>query len=278
MVNESYIFNAPTHQTTCIVFSSPHSGRNYSESFLKNSLLETPQIRTSEDAYVDDLFSCVTNFGASLLAAVAPRAYVDLNRHSDELDSAAISGINRGLTNARILSGLGVIPRVVAKGSIIQSGKMSMEQAQERLDTVYYPYHQKLKKVINQTYLIFGKSVLIDCHSMPCKATTHIVVGEGLGPDVILGDRFGASCSKNITDQLENAFTNQGFTVSRNIPFSGAYILQNYGCPSLNQHAIQIEINRSLYMIEETVEKSENYHSIRNRLQKVVEEIVLIGK
>ena len=119
MVNESYIFNTPTHQTTCIVFSSPHSGRNYSESFLNNSLLESPQIRTSEDAFVDDLFSCVTNFGASLLAAVAPRAYVDLNRHSDELDSAVISGINRGLTNARILSGLGVIPRVVARGSVI---------------------------------------------------------------------------------------------------------------------------------------------------------------
>lgn len=278
MVNESYIFNTPTHQTTCIVFSSPHSGRNYSESFLKNSLLETPQIRTSEDAYVDELFSCVTNFGASLLAAVAPRAYVDLNRHSDELDSAVISGINRGLTNARILSGLGVIPRVVARGSVIQSGKMSMEQAQERLDTVYYPYHQKLKKVLNQTHLTFGKSILIDCHSMPRRATSHIVVGEGRGPDVILGDRFGASCSKTITNQVENVFINQGFTVSRNIPFSGAYILQNYGCPSLNQHAIQIEINRSLYMIEETVEKSENYHCIRNRLQKVIEELVLIGE
>lgn len=278
MIDECYILKEPEVQTTSMVFNSPHSGRSYSESFLKNSLLKKPEIRASEDAYVDDLFSSVTEFGAPLLTAVAPRAFVDLNRQADELDSAIIQGVNKNILNSRVLSGLGVIPRIVSKGNNIQSGKMTIEQANLRLDKSYFPYHYKLKKLLDQTKLEFGKVILIDCHSMPMRSTHSLRSSDGKSPNIVLGNRFGSSCSSDIMEQIKSSFESAGFRVSQNIPFSGAYILKNYGRPSINQHAIQIEIDRSLYLNEKLVEKSDKYYDLKYKLKTVIRDIVSIGK
>lgn len=278
MIDECYILKEPEVQTTSMVFNSPHSGRSYSESFLKNSLLKKPEIRASEDAYVDDLFSSVTEFGAPLLTAVAPRAFVDLNRQADELDSAIIQGVNKNILNSRVLSGLGVIPRIVSKGNNIQSGKMTIEQANLRLDKSYFPYHYKLKKLLDQTKLEFGKVILIDCHSMPMRSTHSLRSSDGKSPNIVLGNRFGSSCSSDIMEQIKNSFEDAGFRVSQNIPFSGAYILKNYGRPLINQHAIQIEIDRGLYLNEKLVEKSDKYYDLKYKLKTVIRDIVSIGK
>ena len=278
MIDECYILKEPEVQTTSMVFNSPHSGRSYSESFLKNSLLKKPEIRASEDAYVDDLFSSVTEFGAPLLTAVAPRAFVDLNRQADELDSAIIQGVNKNILNSRVLSGLGVIPRIVSKGNNIQSGKMTIEQANLRLDKSYFPYHYKLKKLLDQTKLEFGKVILIDCHSMPMRSTHSLRSSDGKSPNIVLGNRFGSSCSSDIMEQIKSSFEDAGFRVSQNIPFSGAYILKNYGRPSINEHAVQIEIDRGLYLNEKLVEKSDKYYDLKYKLKKVIRDIVSIGK
>ena len=278
MIDECFILKEPEVQTTSMVFNSPHSGRSYSESFLKNSLLKKPEIRASEDAYVDDLFSSVTEFGAPLLTAVAPRAFVDLNRQADELDSAIIQGVNKNILNSRVLSGLGVIPRIVSKGNNIQSGKMTIEQANLRLDKSYFPYHYKLKKLLDQTKLEFGKVILIDCHSMPMRSTHSLRSSDGKSPNIVLGNRFGSSCSSDIMEQIKSSFESAGFRVSQNIPFSGAYILKNYGRPSINQHAIQIEIDRGLYLNEKLVEKSDKYYDLKYKLKTVIRDIVSIGK
>ena len=278
MIDECYILKEPEVQTTSMVFNSPHSGRSYSESFLKNSLLKKPEIRASEDAYVDDLFSSVTEFGAPLLTAVAPRAFVDLNRQADELDIAIIQGVNKNILNSRVLSGLGVIPRIVSKGNNIQSGKMTIEQANLRLDKSYFPYHYKLKKLLDQTKLEFGKVILIDCHSMPMRSTHSLRSSDGKSPNIVLGNRFGSSCSSDIMEQIKSSFEDAGFRVSQNIPFSGAYILKNYGRPSINEHAVQIEIDRGLYLNEKLVEKSDKYYDLKYKLKTVIRDIVSIGK
>ncbi|MDB2517498.1 N-formylglutamate amidohydrolase [Amylibacter sp.] len=278
MIDECYILKEPEVQTTSMVFNSPHSGRSYSESFLKNSLLKKPEIRASEDAYVDDLFSSVTEFGAPLLTAVAPRAFVDLNRQADELDSAIIQGVNKNILNSRVLSGLGVIPRIVSKGNNIQSGKMTIEQANLRLDKSYFPYHYKLKKLLDQTKLEFGKVILIDCHSMLMRSTHSLRSSDGKSPNIVLGNRFGSSCSSDIMEQIKSSFEDAGFRVSQNIPFSGAYILKNYGRPSINEHAVQIEIDRGLYLNEKLVEKSDKYYDLKYKLKTVIRDIVSIGK
>ena len=155
---------------------------------------------------------------------------------------------------------------------------MTIEQANLRLDKSYFPYHYKLKKLLDQTKLEFGKVILIDCHSMPMRSTHSFRSSDGKSPNIVLGNRFGSSCSSDIMEQIKSSFEDAGFRVSQNIPFSGAYILKNYGRPSINQHAIQIEIDRGLYLNEKLVEKSDKYYDLKYKLKTVIRDIVSIGK
>jgi N-formylglutamate deformylase len=255
------------------VFSSPHSGRDYTEPFLQDSLLDKLALRSSEDAFVDELFACAPALGAPLLCASAPRSFVDLNRSLDDLDPAMIKGVSRRAPNARVASGLGVIPRVVAEGRAIRTGKISYSDAVGRLDDYYRPYHARLQHLLDQTKESFGEALLLDCHSMPGEALSATRVKGAARPQIVLGDRFGATCAKHLVDQVEAAFKQEGFTVMRNTPFAGAFITQNYGRPATHQHAVQIEIDRSLYMDEATVTKNSAFDDVQVRLARVVKHI-----
>ena len=143
MTKAPFTLRVPKQQSTSVVFASPHSGRDYPWSFLRGSVLDEKAIRSSEDAFVDQLFDCVTEYGAPILSATAPRAYIDLNRSAEELDPALIEGVRRGSHNPRVTSGLGVIPRVVANGRAIYRGKISLEEAHTRLRDYWRPYHER---------------------------------------------------------------------------------------------------------------------------------------
>ncbi len=275
--NAAYILDMPATRTSCVVFASPHSGRTYPESLLKRSVLNRNMIRSSEDAYVDQLFSSVAEFGAPLLAAAMPRAYLDLNRNSDELDPALIQGARRHGHNPRVTSGLGVIPRVVANGRAIYSGKLTMDEARLRIDTYWRPYHTRLKSLLAESHQLFGQAILIDCHSMPHEAVALAGGSRRARPEIVLGDRFGAAASGVIVDQIEAAFADAGLNVARNTPFAGAYVTQTYGRPARHQHAVQIEIDRSLYMNEETIQPNGNFEALRDVLRQVTAQITSIG-
>lgn len=268
----------PERRTSCVVFASPHSGRDYPWSFLRRTVLDERTIRSSEDAFVDKLFDTAPQHGAPLLKAGAPRAFVDLNRSADELDPALIEGVRRQGHNPRIASGLGVIPRVVANGRAIYRGKLSMREAERRIDLYWRPYHQMLQKLLDSAHQHHGLAILIDCHSMPHEAMDGIAQGTRKRPDVVLGDRFGAAAGGDIMDIAEAAFAAAGFTVARNAPFAGAYVTQAYGRPSRNQHAIQVEIDRSLYMNERLIEPSAEFDTLRDQLRGVIAEISRIGQ
>ncbi|WP_299143493.1 N-formylglutamate amidohydrolase [uncultured Tateyamaria sp.] len=268
----------PEKRTSCVVFASPHSGRDYPWSFLRRTQLDEKTIRSSEDAFVDQLFDMVPQMGAPLLKAGAPRAFVDLNRSADELDPALIEGVRRQGHNPRIASGLGVIPRVVANGRVIYRGKLSMREAERRIDLYWRPYHHMLQKLLDGAHLAHGQAVLIDCHSMPHEAMDGIARGGMARPDVVLGDRFGAAAGSDMVEIVEAAFANAGFTVARNAPFAGAYVTQAYGRPSRNQHAIQVEIDRSLYMNERLIRPNGDFDAVRARLRRVVADITTIGQ
>ncbi|MCP5085364.1 MAG: N-formylglutamate amidohydrolase [Rhodobacteraceae bacterium] len=272
MPKEFYL-NLPETISTGVVFGSPHSGRDYPADFIKASSLTMAQIRSSEDAFVDELFASATRFGAPLLAASTPRAYVDLNRGANELDPAVVEDVIPIGNNPRVSSGLGVIPRVVAEGRVIQFGKISRVQADERVRQYYHPYHNQLRELLDTTRNAFGQVLLIDCHSMPHEALTHTSRVFGQTPEVILGDRFGSSCDSQIVDQIEMFFTQAGFRVARNSPYAGAYISQTYGRPSSNRFALQVEIDRSLYMDEAAITKSDKFDQTRQRLEGVIEQI-----
>lgn len=268
-----YYLREPRRLTSAVVFSSPHSGRDYPPAFLRASALDDRALRSSEDAFVEDLFGAAPDFGAPLIAASAPRAFVDLNRSIDDLDPAVIRGIGRGRPNARVASGLGVIPRVVAEGRAILSGKIALSEAQQRLDTYYTPYHTRLEQLLQQSQAAFGEVLLVDCHSMPSEALSHGRREGAARPQVVLGDRFGASCGKAHVDRIEAIFRQEGFTVTRNAPFAGAYITQAYGRPAAGRHAIQIEIDRGLYMNEATIRTTSEYANTKRRLTAVVRQI-----
>lgn len=276
MPKVAYHLHEPQEISSCVVFASPHSGRDYSWAFLRGTVLDDHTIRSSEDAYVDRLFDCAPQFGAPLLRAGAPRAYVDLNRAMDELDPALIEGVRKSGHNPRVASGLGVVPRVVAGGRAIYRGKLPRAEADARIARIWLPYHQKLQTVLSRAHQAFGEAVLIDCHSMPHEAVETVARG-GKSPEIVIGDRFGASASGEIVERVEAAFAAAGFRVARNAPFAGAFTTQHYGRPSRHQHAVQIEIDRSLYMNEALVRPNADFHEIRKRLRAVVAEIAALG-
>jgi len=261
---------APGVGPSSAVFSSPHSGRAYPPDLLAASRLDAHQLRRSEDAFVERLFDSAPEMGAPLIHAVAPRAYVDLNRGAEELDPALIEGVRAAGLNPRLAAGLGVVPRVVAEGVPIYAGKIPRASAQERLRRYYRPYHDALQALLQDAKRASGEAVLIDCHSMPSDALRAAPRVRGRRPEIILGDRFGVSCAPWIMAEAEAAFAEAGFVTARNTPFAGGYITQRYGRPSRGFHALQIEIDRGLYLDEAKVEPGLGFAAVREALRPVV--------
>ncbi|HTT99552.1 MAG TPA: N-formylglutamate amidohydrolase [Rhizomicrobium sp.] len=252
------------------VFASPHSGRLYPASFVAQSRLDALSLRRSEDAYVDALFGGAIALGAPMIAARFPRAYLDVNRAASELDPAMFDG-TLGLRlegpNARVHAGLGVIPRVVRDGAEIYAGKLSPAEARERIARLHEPYHAALSRLIDETLQRFGVAILIDCHSMPSAASV---------PDIVLGDRFGASASPLLMRWAEGCFERCGFSVARNTPYAGGYTTHLYGRRDNGVHALQIEINRALYLNEHSIEPGVHFDALKSRLSEALEDLVAI--
>ena len=213
-----------------------------------------------------------------MLSARLPRAWIDLNRAADELDPALISGAPRALRSARINAGLGVIPRVVAESRIIMHGKMSMREAKARITQCYLPFHAELLRQLETARATHGMAILFDCHSMPHEALVGSPMINGARPEIVLGDRFGASCDRWIMDAALDLFSKAGFRVVRNAPFAGGYITQHYGRPSRGIHALQIEIDRALYMDEKQVVKNARFASLERQLRGIIRGLCDLGR
>jgi len=274
----AYELFLPIRRSTSVVFASPHSGRQYGQGFLRRAVLDEHSIRSSEDAFVDLLFSSAPAHGAPLIAANAPRAFVDLNRGAEELDPALIRGVKRGGHNPRVSAGLGVIPRVVAGGREIYRGKLSLVEAETRLTEHWFPYHAGIQTLLDESQAQFGEAILIDCHSMPHEAVESLCRAQDGNPEIVVGDRFGASADGAIVERIAAAFRSAGFRVARNVPFAGAYTAQHYGRPSRRQHVVQIEIDRALYMDEARLCPNPRFDGIRQVLDGIVAEIAEIGR
>ena len=270
MEDSTFSIALPANPLSCAVFSSPHSGSDYPEPFLSASRLDAFEIRSSEDAYVDELFMSAPSQGAPLIAARVPRAVVDLNRAPEDLDPALISGASRRGVNPRIAAGLGVIPRVVGEGRTIIEGKLPLAEAEARIARYWQPYHRELQALVAAQLDRFGAAILFDCHSMPRDALQAVPIVWGRRPDVVLGDRFGVSCARWVIEEAARIFADEGFIVARNSPFAGGYITQAYGRPAAGQHALQIEIDRSLYMDEARIEKRQDFDVVRDRIAAAV--------
>lgn len=241
-----------------LVFSSPHSGHAYPVDFLASTRLDPLTLRRSEDAYVDLLFRGVLDFGAPLIHALFPRAYLDLNREPYELDPRMFEGRLPAFANTRsvrVAGGLGTIPRVVGESCEIYARRLPVGAAIARIEALYKPYHRALRGLLQRALAGWRCAVLVDCHSMPSTCMSGERSAERVRADIIIGDRYGTSCHPAIVDVLEIALTRRGYVVQRNNPYAGGFITEHYGNPSVGTHAVQIEINRGLYLDEKTLEQ-----------------------
>jgi N-formylglutamate amidohydrolase len=264
---------APSRQTLPVVFNSPHSGCHYPAAFLASSRLDPQAIRRSEDTYVDELFAPVAEQGAPLLKANFPRAWLDVNREPYELDPKMFRGNLPSYANVRsirVAGGLGTIARIVSETEEIYSEPLAVEEGLARIDAVYKPYHQALRQLILSTHAAFGFAVLIDCHSMPSSVRGG---GGRLRPDIVLGDRYGTSCAGELTDAVAHSLTRLGYTVSRNKPYAGGFITEHYGQPSRGLHAMQIEVNRCLYMEEQSFAKTAGFARLASDLGRFIQDL-----
>ncbi len=261
-----YTLHLPPALRSGVVFASPHSGRDYPDAFLRRSVLDAQRLRSSEDAFVDRLLQGVTAEGATLIEARFPRAYVDLNRAEDELDPALIEGLKRSAGGSRVAAGLGVIPRVVAGGRAIYSGKITQAEAEARLAQVWRPYHARLQALLAARQARFGQVLLLDMHSMP---SDPLGSSPAAVPDIVLGDRFGASAAAGLVAAIEAVFAGAGLDVVRNAPFAGAYVANRYGRPAEGVHVVQVEINRALYMDEKRILPSADFPDFAARMKQI---------
>ncbi|HEY8384560.1 MAG TPA: N-formylglutamate amidohydrolase [Microvirga sp.] len=269
-----FIVVDPAQQTVPFVFNAPHAGAIYPTSFLAESRLDPMALRRSEDAFVDDLFGAMVGLGAPLMAARFPRAYLDLNREPYELDPRMFDGRLPAFANTRsmrVAGGLGTIPRIVADGQEIYRGRIPVDEALRRIEWLYKPYHRMLRQLVQRTARAFGHAVLIDCHSMP---STSVSRDDGVKADIVLGDRYGTSCAGILTDLVDVTLRSRGYSVVRNKPYAGGFITEHYGEPALGRHALQVEVNRSLYMDERTLTRKAGFMRLAGDLESVFATVI----
>ncbi|HEX4615084.1 MAG TPA: N-formylglutamate amidohydrolase [Stellaceae bacterium] len=261
----------PAARRLPLVFASPHSGAEYPADFVAASRLDPLALRQSEDSFVDELFAAAPELGAPLLSARFPRAYLDVNREAYELDPTMFSDalpsyVNAG--SARVRIGLGTIARIVASGDNIYAGKLRFADAERRIECLYHPYHEVLRRLVQEAESMFGGYLLVDCHSMPSSSAC----GRD-GPDIVLGDCYGAACAPCILKAACRFLTDRGFKVAINAPYAGGFTTGFYGRPSAHRHALQIEINRALYMDERSFCRKPNFARLVKDLADLIQQL-----
>jgi N-formylglutamate amidohydrolase len=250
-----------------VLFNSPHSGRVYPRTFLLTSRLDLPTLRRSEDSFVDDLIAGLVERGHPIMRAHFPRCYVDVNREPYELDPRMFEGRLPSFANTRsmrVAGGLGTVARVVGDAQEIYDQRIAVAEALRRIDALYKPYHRTLRRVFTRLQREFGAAILVDCHSMP--STTGGGRDERPRADLVIGDRYGTSCVAAVTETIEQALRGFGYVVSRNKPYAGGFITEHYGNPASGLHAVQLEINRALYMDERRYERSASFDRLAGEL------------
>src|SRR3979490_3400091 len=245
-----------------IIFNSPHSGSVYPPAFLYPARIGLASLRRSEDSFMDELIAGLSDRGFPIVRVNFPRSYIDVNREPYELDPRMFLGRLPSFANTRSMrgaGGLGTIPRVVGDGQEIYRERLAVDPALLRIEARSKPHHRALRRPINKPHHAFGTVVVVDCHSMPSIGVSR---DEPRRPDVVIGDRYGTSCASLLPDMVEQTMSRLGYSVGRNKPYAGGFITEHYGNPASGLHAIQLELNRAIYMDERRRERSARFAQV----------------
>jgi len=267
---------APAQWTSPIVFNSPHSGQTLPQDFLLMSRLDAHALRQSQDCFVDELFGGCIAVGAPMLRALLSRSYIDLNREPYELDPRIFVDELPGhfnTTSPRVACGLGTLPKIVSEGQDIYRGRINLSLALDRIERSYRPYHRALAALLNEAHQATGVVLLVDCHSMPSTAVGEHQIRNERRIDVVLGDRFGSTADAGMTVLVEDVLRTAGLNVVRNRPYAGGFFTENHGRPQQGRHAIQIEINRALYMDETRQTKTRGFSILKQTLDDLCQSL-----
>jgi len=269
----------PLEQTAPVVFASPHSGHDYPASFVAASQLDPVSLRRSEDAFVDELYDHAPRAGAPLIRAHFPRAYADPNREPWELDPTMFSDpLPQWVKTStpRVRAGLGTVAKVVTDGANIYKEPISFAEAERRVETCYKPYHARLKQLLNATRDQFGAYLLIDCHSMPSIGGPMDRDPGTDRVDMVLGDANGTACAPHITNLVHRVLTDMGYRVVLNSPYAGGFTTRHYGVPRAHGHALQIEVNRALYMDERSISRNTGFAKLAGDLGTLIDALCAV--
>ncbi len=259
----------PVQKHIPLIIDSPHSGRAYQDGF--QTTISRRLLRQAEDCYVDQLCENAPAYGARFLRALFPRTYVDPNRDRNDIDPLLVGGPNfpQGVSGQMSRMGLGVVHRLLANQPIYSSPLGQLEILR-RIETCWVPYHLALKRLYDQVYRQFGVVYHLNMHSMPSSAAAQ----AGLAPhELVLGDLEGQTSSRKYRDLVADILIQLGYRVRFNQPYRGNWIIQSNSNPRKNRHALQIEINRGLYLDEALFQKNANFYEIRTHMETLFERL-----
>lgn len=255
-----------------LVLDSPHSGINYPKDFKYQ--VEKLSLLKMTDSFVDELFAeCVTR-DIGYLTAQFPRSYIDLNRQATDLDEKLITGIPaNALPTDKSFRGMGLIWRLNKNGEDIYKDLLSMDEVRTRIKDYYVPYHLKLDEMLNKRHKAHDVVWHLNCHSMPSSGGKTDKDTGNKRADFVISDDMGMTSSTEFVDVIFGSLINMGYNVAVNDPYKGDALIKKYSNPLLNRNSVQLEINRALYMNEDTVTKNDNFEDFKKDMQKLVEDM-----
>ena len=252
-----------------VVFDSPHSGADYPEDF--DCIAPMEVVRKSEDTFVDELYAAVPDCGASLQAALFPRAYIDPNRSLLDLDPELIDELwpEPLAPSEKTRLGHGLIWRLCPPDYALYDRKLRTTEVRSRIDTYWRPYHLALRGMLDTAQVQFGQVWHINCHSMPAAGVPQQPgIGNGGRIDFVLGDRDGTTCDPEFTKLVASILQGFGYRVRVNDPYKGVELVRAHSDPSNGRHSLQIEINRALYMNELSLERAAGFNTLQTNLTR----------
>lgn len=238
----------PDRPIAPVVIAVPHAGRDYDESLLAAARVRPEILRRLEDRWADLLVHPLIERGHAVLVARAPRAMIDLNRHEREIDPAMVAAVPRDVplqSSAKLRGGLGLLPRRLPGAPELWQRPIGWEEVRRRIDMIHRPWHAALDGLMRRACEIHGHAVLIDLHSMP--PLPPPAAGQP-APGIVLGDRFGRAASARLMTLAEDVLAGHGIAAAQNHPYAGDHTIDRHGRPADDRYALQVEIDRSLYL------------------------------
>lgn len=261
----------PLAQPIPLVLDSPHSGTDYPADFAHAA--PRAIVRQAEDTFVEELYAAAPRYGATLIEALFPRAYIDPNRHVADIDLELMSEPWPGpvASSRKTELGIGLIWRLAHGGVAMYDRKLTAAEVRSRIERCYEPYHRAVTLAIDERHRTFGRVWHVNCHSMPA-------VGDALSDDpgreradFVLGDRDGTTCDAEFTQFVAVTLRGLGYGVAINDPYKGVELVRKHGRPAEGRNSLQIEANRRLYMDEATLAKNQDFGALQAALTQLIE-------